>query len=120
MRSWGGNMNISQEFKNAITEAFFDKEIKVYSIVEEVDEELCKTRKKGPLKATLNCNSHVISSEAVQKDYGLSIEANIMFTCNITAAQEYDLIDFKNKTYTCTGIVENDSHIKIFAKSGGI
>ena len=112
-------MNISSEFKEIISSVFYDKEIDVYNIVENVGEELDCTREKGEIKqAKLSCNVHFTSNEMVKKDFGLDIEANIMVTCDTTVAQIGDIITYQNQDYTITGKLTPDSHTKLFAQLG--
>lgn len=53
-------------------------------------------------------------------NYGLNIEASIMITCSKTLANENDIVTYKNLDYVITGKLILDSHIKLFAKLGGI
>ena len=112
-------MNISSEFKEIISSVFYDKQIDVYDIVENVGEELDCTREKGEIKqAKLSCNVHFTSNEMVKKDFGLDIEVNIMVTCDTTVAQIGDIITYQNQDYTITGKLTPDSHTKLFAQLG--
>ena len=110
-------MNISSEFKDIISDTFYDKEIDVYNTTEDIGEELDCTREKGEIKqANLSCNIHFTSNEVLKKEFGLDIEANIMVTCNTTVAEIGDIITYQNQDYDVTGKLKPDSHTKLFAQ----
>ncbi len=109
-------MKIPNNFKNEISKAFYDKEIDVFTPIEKVDEELSVIVEKGNIKETILCNAHITSKELVLKEYGLSIEASIYFSCSNTLAVENDYIDYNGITYICTAIIKKDTHTNIFAK----
>lgn len=111
-------MKISKEFEQVIADTFYDKEIDIYDIIEEIGEELDVIRKKGKIKEKLKCNVHFIGNEIAQKDFGLNIETNIMITCDNTVAKMGDIITYNYNYYTITGILQCDSHTKVFAKLG--
>ena len=114
-------MNISETFKKVISDTFYDKEVDIYDISEETGEELDVVRKKGNIiENSLECNVHQTSNDIVLKDYGLNIEASIMITCDNTIAEIGDILTYKEQDYIITGRLNLDSHIKLFAKLGGI
>lgn len=114
-------MNISENFKKVISDTFYDKEIDIFSTIENVGEELDVAKKKGDvIENSLKCNIHQTSNDLVLKDYGLNIEANIMITCDNTKGNIGNIITYNQVDYVITGKLTLDSHTKLFAKFGGI
>lgn len=107
-------MQIPTNFKNMMENIMYDKKVKIYEVVEDVDEELNVVLAKGDLKETLKCNVHNTSKEMIQEEYGLNIDSNLMLTCNNTVAKENDIAIYKNKEYKVKAVIEYDSHIKVF------
>lgn len=117
MRIWGGSMNISNEFKEAISNFFYDKSVDIYETQEIVGEEMDVTIEKGDIKQNnLKCNVHSISNEIAKRDYGLDIQANILVTCDTTVAKIGDYLVYNNTNYIVTGKLTPDSHTKLFAE----
>lgn len=112
-------MKIPNEFKQAIADAFYDKRVTVYNVIEVVNEELDVTRTKGTLKEELKCNVHTIGNKVLIQDYGLDIKANIMITCLSTSATKGDIITYNGQDYKIVEILEKDSHVKIFGDANG-
>lgn len=117
MLIWGGSMNIPNEFKEAISDFFYDKSVDVYEAHKIVGEEMDVTIEKGDIKQNnLECNVHLISNEIAKRDYGLDIQANILVTCNTTVAKIGDYLVYNNNDYIVTGKLMPDSHTKLFAE----
>ena len=112
-------MQISELFKQVISDTFYDKEVEIYNTIETVGEELDVVRSKSNLKEKLKCNVHNIGNEVLQQDYGLDIQANIMITCSSTQAIKGDIATYNNIDYIIVEILKYDSHIKIFGDSNG-
>ena len=110
-------MKISNFFKNIIKDTFYDKKIDVYSSIEVLGEELDTIITKGELKIqNLDCNVQNTSNDIVQREYGLTIEANIMVSCDGQDVKNTDIIIYNQVDYIVTGVLLFDSHTKIFAK----
>lgn len=114
-------MKLPEEFNEIISSIFYDKLVDIYSSNEEIGEELDAIRVKGEIKEKeISCNVHQIGNEVAKEEYGLNIEANIMVTCNNTTANIGDILTYENEDYSITGKLKPDTHIKLFAKLGGI
>lgn len=92
----------------------YDKKVLIYSPIEDVDEELNVSIKKGKLKEILMGNAHITSKEANLKDFGITLDAKMYITCSDTKAKEYDFAIYEDKEYKVVGIIKNDSHTKVF------
>lgn len=112
-------MQISELFKQVISDTFYDKEVEIYNTIENVGEELDVVRSRGDLKEKLKCNVHNVGNKVLQQDYGLDIQANIMITCSSTQAVKGDIITYNNIDYMVVEILTCDSHTKIFGDSNG-
>lgn len=112
-------MQISELFKQVISDTFYDKEVEIYNTIENVGEELDVVCSKDSLKEKLKCNVHNVGNKVLQQDYGLDIQANIMITCSSTQAVKGDIITYNNIDYKVVEILTCDSHIKVFGDSNG-
>lgn len=94
-------MKIPNEFKKAIADTFYDKDIEIWSVKTIEDEEGAivengKDKKIDEFKG----NFQFSTKEKIRQEYGEQIEADAIITCEKTLAKEKDrLIYLKNKTH---------------------
>ena len=129
-------MNISSDFRKTIEKVMYDKKVKKYEIVEEQDEELNIIKRRSSKDFPyIVCNIQPTSNELIKERYGLDIKAKYCITCsdidnNLKLGDyiEYSrklypqkgLYPSKNlympssKEYQITGLLNFDSHMKVF------
>lgn len=110
-------MKIPKDFKNIMQNVMYDKELKIYEVIEEVNEELEVERKKGNFILKINGNVQPASHDIALRDYGLNIEANFICTCDPQIKiPKNTLIEYIEYKLEITGILIYDTHQKIFLK----
>lgn len=93
-------MIISEKFKQAIANVFYDKDIEIWTSGTIKDDEGAvigngKLEKIDSFKG----NFQFSTREYIQQEYGREIEANAIVTCEKTLAKEGDILVYlKNKT----------------------
>lgn len=108
-------MQIPIDFKNAIAEAFYDKDLELYNISSELDTE------GGEGESTLSKikdfvgNAQINNNEYNLKEYGFEINANYKFSTheNVEFGQ---LIKYNSNYYKAIKILKMDSHNLIFGE----
>lgn len=108
-------MKITQGFKNAIANSFYDKTVILKNIEDVVQEDgfagVQVLSNYGSFKA--NVRSGV--SEEMQKQYGLKEKMDI----TVTTDQEIDIasiLEYADKSYRIEQVIPFDSHYLLFCK----
>ena len=107
-------MNISSEFKQAIADTFYDKDIEIWSAGTVKDDEGAiigngKQEKREQLKG----NFQFKTREYIQQQYGQEIEAIAIVTCDKTVANMGDILVYDGNDYAIKSIIVSDSHTTI-------
>jgi len=86
-------MKIPDEFKKAIVDTFYDKDIEIWSSGKITDDEGSTIRngKKDKLDE-FKGNFQFATREYIQKEYGQEIDASAIVTCDKTIAKEGDIL----------------------------
>lgn len=86
-------MQIPDEFKKAIADIFYDKDIEIWSTGTITDDEGCivGNGKKDKLDE-FKGNFQFTTREYIQQEYGKEIEASAIVTCDKTIAKEGDIL----------------------------
>lgn len=117
-------MNISNSFKKAIANNFYDKELKIMTTEKEEikDEEGCIIEtEKDIVKETIKGNIQYSTLEKIQQEYGKEMIAECIVTCKDTMATESDICIYKDKEYEIKAIISSDSHKTILLhRVGGL
>lgn len=117
-------MKIPNEFKQAIADTFYDKQLKVMTTeTEEVrDDEGCIIRNERNIeKETIMGNFQYSTLEKVQQEYGKEMVAECIVTCADTQATVDDILVYQDKQYEIKAIITYDSHKTILLhKVGGL
>lgn len=117
-------MKLPNEFKRAIADTFYDKELKIMTTEKEEirDEEGCVIEsEKENLKETIMGNFQFSTLEKIQEEYGKEIQADCIVTCEDTQATLDDILIYLNKEYEIKSIVPSDSHKTILLyRRGGL
>lgn len=112
-------MKIPEEFKQAIADTFYDKDIEIWTEGTIKDDEGAvigngKLEKIDGFKG----NFQFSTREYIQQEYGKEIEANAIVTCNKTVAEIGNILVYDNKEYEIKSLVPSDSHITILVEGG--
>lgn len=118
-------MQIPDEFKKAIADMFYDKELKI--VIPEVekierDEEGCIIETKEVIvKEIIKGNFQYSTLEKVQQEYGKEMVAECIATCEDTQATANDILVYLDKEYEIKAIIPYDSHKTILLhRVGGL
>ena len=107
-------MQISEIFKQAITDTFYDKDIEIWTAGTIKDDE-GSVIGNGKLDKidSFKGNFQFSTREYIQQEYGKEIEANAIVTCNETKAEISNILVYDNKEYPIKSLVPSDSHITL-------
>lgn len=113
-------MKIPKEFKQAIANTFYDKDIEIWTSGNIKDDEGAvigngKLEKIDRFKG----NFQFSTREYIQQEYGKEIEANAIVTCDKTVAEIGNILVYNNKEYEIKSLFSSDSHTTILALGGG-
>lgn len=110
-------MKIPEEFKQAIADTFYDKDIEIWTSGTIKDEE-GSVIGNGKLEKIDSCkgNFQLQTREKIQQEYGQEIEANAIVTCNTTVAKIGNILVYNNKEYEIKSLVPSDSHVTLLVK----
>ena len=112
-------MKIPDEFKQAIVDTFYDKDIEIW-ISGTIKDDEGATIGNGKLKKidSFKGNFQFSSSEYIQQEYGRETEANAIVTCDKTIAEIGNILVYDNREYEIKSLVLSDSHITILVEGG--
>lgn len=117
-------MQIPNDFKQAIVDTFYDKELKIMTTEKEEvrDDEGCITEiEKDIEKETIKGNFQYSTLEKVQQEYGKEMIAECIVTCEDTKATVNDILVYLGKEYGIKAIIPSDSHKTILLhRVGGL
>lgn len=121
MLIWGGNMQISEIFKQTISDIFYDKYIEIWTSETIKDEEgsIIESGKKD-LVETIKGNFQFKTREYIQKEYGQEIEANAIVTCDKTVAKIGNILVYNAREYEIKSVIPSDSHITLLVNGSDI
>lgn len=110
-------MKIPEEFKKAIADTFYDKDIEIWTSGTIKDDEGAvigdgKLEKIDSFKG----NFQFSTREYIQQEYGREIEANAIVTCDKANAKIGNILVYNDKEYTIKSLVPSDSHITILVE----
>ncbi len=117
MHIWGGSVNIPKEFKKAIAEIFYDKDLQLWTSGTIKDEEggmigIGKIKKISDFKG----NFRFSTKEYIQQEYGREIDAEAIITCDESQAKIGNIIVYDNQEYEIKSNLKCDSHITLLVK----
>ena len=109
-------MQISEIFKQAIADTFYDKDIEIWTSGTIKDDEGAvigngKLEKIDSFKG----NFQFTTREKIQQEYGQEIEANAIVTCNNTIAKIGNILVYNGSDYDIKSVILSDSHITLLA-----
>lgn len=114
-------MKIPEIFKQVIADNFYDKDIEIWSSGTLKDEEGAVIGTgKLEIKDSFKGNFQYSTREKIKQEYGETIEANVIVTCNKTLAEIRDILVYNSKEYEIKAVVPTDSHITILAEGDEI
>lgn len=113
-------MQISDLFKQAIANTFYDKKIEIWTSGTIKDDEGAvigngKLNKVDSFKG----NFQFKTREYIQKEYGMEIEANAIVTCDKTVAEIGNILVYNEKDYSIKSKIVSDSHITLLVEGDG-
>lgn len=110
-------MQISEEFKQAIADIFYDKDIEIWTSGTIKDDEGAVIGNGKMEKIdTFKGNFQFQTREKIQQEYGQEIEANAIVTCDKTVAQIGNILVYNNKEYAIVANPISDSHTTLLVK----
>lgn len=112
-------MKIPDEFKQAIADTFYDKDIEIWTEGTIKDDEGSvvgngRLEKIDSFKGNLQFSTR----EYIQQEYGKEIEANAIVTCDKTVAEIGNILVYNNNDYTIKSLITGDSHTTILVLGG--
>lgn len=112
-------MKIPEEFKQAIADTFYDKDIEIWSKGTIKDDE-GSVIENGKLEKidSFKGNFQFSTREYIQQEYGREIEANAIVTCDKTVAEIGNILVYNNNDYTIKSLITGDSHTTILVLGG--
>lgn len=110
-------MQISDLFKKAIKDTFYDKKIEIWEAGKIRDDEGA-TIESGKTKMVdeFMGNFQFSTREKIQQEYGQEIQASAIVTCESTIAKEGDILVYNAKEYVIKAVIPSDSHITILVQ----
>lgn len=110
-------MQISELFKQVISDTFYDKNIEIWTSGTIKDDEgaVIGTGKLEKIDS-FKGNFQFKTREYIQQEYGKEIEASAMITCNKTVAEIGNILVYNNKDYIIKSLIPSDSHITILVE----
>ena len=113
-------MKIPDEFKQAIADTFYDKDIEKW-IEGTIKDDEGSVVGNGRLEKidSFKGNLQFSTREYIQQEYGKEIEANAIVTCNKTVAEIGNILVYNNKDYIIKSLVPSDSHTTILILGDG-
>ena len=110
-------MNIPNNFKKAISKAFYDKNMEIWSSNIITDEEgaIIGDGKSDKVDSFLG-NFQFSTREYIQREYGKEIEANAIVTCDKTTAKIGDILVYDSKDYAIKSVFPSDSHFTLLVE----
>lgn len=114
-------MQISEIFKQAIADTFYDKDIEIWTTGTIKDEEGSVVG-NGKLEKidSLKGNFQFKTREYIQQEYGQEIEANAIVTCANTKAVESNILVYDAREYEIKSVVPGDSHITLLVNGSDV
>lgn len=110
-------MKIPEEFKQAIADTFYDKDIEIWTEGTIKDNE-GSVIGNGKLEKIdiFKGNFQFSTREYIQQEYGKEIEANAIVTCDKTIAKIGNILVYNNEDYTIKSLITGDSHTTILVE----
>lgn len=110
-------MNIPIEFKQVISDTFYDKDIEIWSSETIKDDEGAivgtgKLKKIDRLKG----NFQLKTREYIKQEYGQEIEANAIVTCDKTIAEIGNILVYNGNDYEIKSKITGDSHTTLLMR----
>ena len=100
--------------KQAISKAFYDKEVAILEKTETIDDEGGVVKGGTTVKSTFTGNVRFAELGALQTELGLVSQIDIAITCPTdTAVVVDDLLQYKGVKYVATSVIPSDSHLLI-------
>nr|DAK63479.1 MAG TPA: hypothetical protein [Caudoviricetes sp.] len=100
--------------KQAISKAFYDKEVAILEKTETIDDEGGVVKGGTTVKSTFTGNARFAELGALQTELGLVSQINIAITCATdTAVAVDDLLQYQGIKYVAKSVIPSDSHLLI-------
>lgn len=110
-------MLFPESAKNAISKAFYDKEIAILEKQEGYDAEGGLVKGGADTKCTFTGNVRFVSYDESQQEKGIIKDIDIVITCPTDIIVEVgDLLQYQESKYVVTSRVISDSHMTIEGK----
>ena len=109
-------MYIPDTMKKAIANKFYDKEVKLVSIIKHKDEEGGLVWSDPTVVGSFKANANFNNFGKIQEEYGLKYDINIILTTSRDVIVEVDdTILYDSKYYSVRDVFVRDSHKMIVA-----
>lgn len=110
-------MQITDLFKQAIKDTFYDKKIEIWTSGTITDDEgaIIENGKKEKIDA-FDGNFQYSTREYIQQEYGKEIEANAIVTCDKTIAKIGDILAHEGKDYIIKANPKYDTHTTLLVE----
>lgn len=110
-------MNIPKEFKQIIADAFYDKDIEIWTEGSIKDDEgsIVGNGKLDKIDG-FKGNFQYSTREKIKQEYGQEIEANAKVTCEKTIAEIGNILTYNSKDYSIKSVIPSDSHTTLLVE----
>ncbi|MBR2766788.1 hypothetical protein IKD67_01750 [Candidatus Saccharibacteria bacterium] len=113
-------MLFPENARNAISKAFYDKEVEVLSTTETIDAEGGVVKNTPIIRSTFRGNVRFANLGELQTELGLTESIDISITCDTDVQISLgDLFRYQGKTYQASAVIPSDSHLTIAGKNYG-
>lgn len=114
-------MKLPSEFKQVISDTFYDKDIEIWSSGTIKDDEGCvigngKLEKIDSFKGNFQFNTR----EYIQQEFGQSIQADAIVTCDNVVGAIGDILVYNEQEYIIKSLIVSDSHTTILVERSGV
>lgn len=108
-------MEMTNDFINTISDAFYDKEITLYSQDRTKDASGFIVRDVSATETIIMANV-IANREKIQEEYGIKERFDLSFTCKPTEDVDVDsIISYLSDTYKVDKMIKSDSHKLVIA-----
>lgn len=105
-------MRLPDNFTVNIAETFYDKTVSILEKSTTTTDGWVE--ETGTAQSTFKANVQFNNLGAVQKDLGLSEQADVSLTCSTDVSLAVDgLFEYEGETYKATAVIPRDSHLQI-------
>lgn len=113
-------MKIPNEFKQIIADTFYDKDIQIWTVgIIKDDEGSVVGEGKQEKIDSFKGNFQFKTREKLQEEYGQTMKADAIVTCNNVVGAIGDILVYNEQEYIIKSLIVSDSHTTILVERSG-